>query len=634
MPKDSAPPFPYPYGHPRYPKDPEGNGSLRKLVHIWAERSELNRKKVLDFCRQDTLWFVNTFCWVFEPRGASGKVLPFLTWPIQDEVFQKLEYAIDHSRDFVAEKSRDMGMTWIFLTMFFKRWLLHSNESYGLISRNADLVDRTDKTDTLFWKISFLLSNLPLWMQPEYHRIRMQLTNRTNGSTIEGEATTANTFRGGRKTAIAADELAFFEDGDDVRAQRAIQHATRTGVYVSTPNGAAGAFYEIAHQISNVVKVVIDWKDHPSRRQGLYEIRNNQIQDLNPSNPLTDAQRKAMPEIHEMLQRRGYALDGTIRSPWYNNECLRPGASPRSIAQELDRDYVGSAFPYFPAYLREQLMAECVREPIVRGMISAEANSGFHFSKNPHGNLLLWTVLDERNMPPSDRRYAMGCDIAAGTAGSHSSNSAATVIDCLTKEQVASLVTNNMPPSKFAETCIAIAKMFHGAYVNFERNGLGQAFFRRMDELGYKNIYYQDQSHLSYKKKTEKPGWWSTDDLRLSALSALSAVMEMGELTPRDHDFVAELGEYRFHNGKVVHSRSLVTDDESSRGAAHGDRVISMAVAWMAVADRPQGKVASKRQNAPYGSMLQRMEEYERSLAVLEDPWDTDVVSEIEEKIW
>ena len=221
-----------------------------------------------------------------------------------------------------VEKSRDLGATWMFLTLYFYHWVFNPFSSFGLMSRNQDLVDKPGKKDTLMWKLDFLLrgeggkGGLPIWMRPKnVYRTNLLMENRDNGSTFEGSATTGDAFRGGRKTSIGMDEFASFSKGDDYEAQAATQHATDSRFFVSTPKGASGAYYDVMHEPSSMVKIILDWRSHPDRKLGLYQGKDGDLEILDKD--------YKFPEDYKHL------MDGKVRSPYYDAECASPGATPQ-----------------------------------------------------------------------------------------------------------------------------------------------------------------------------------------------------------------------------------------------------------------------------------------------------------------
>tara|TARA_R100001594_G_scaffold506_1_gene1947 strand:+ start:1500 stop:3332 length:1833 start_codon:yes stop_codon:yes gene_type:complete len=603
------------------PKTLKENLEYRRELISWADTSD-RRRSLWTACKQDILFFINAFCWLYEPRssrlrGTTSNVIPFLTYEYQDEAFLQMKEVLG-LQDIGVEKSRDLGATWMFLTLFFHGWMFEDFSSFGIMSRTADLVDKPGKKDTLFWKLDFLLhgegrkGGLPKWMRPKnVYRSMMLMENRDNGSTFEGATTTEDAFRGGRKKAIALDEFAAFPNGADYEAQSATQHATDCRVFVSTPKGSAGAYYDVMHTPSSMVKIIMDWKKHPDRSKGMYTTEGTELQ-------IIDKEYK-FPAGYD------YVFDGKVRSPYYDAECLRPGATPQSVAQELDRDYGGSDYQIFGKDLYEAGQKN-VMMPFVRGVFGYDSDTlDPIFDRSDDGPLRLWVHLDNNDRPTAAHsEYVIGCDISAGLGGSYTSNSVATVINAVSKTQVGEFATNTMRPGDFADYVVALCRFFHNAYLIWEYNGSpGGAFTKQVLDQKYPNIYFREVEHKNFKKKTKNPGWWSNERNKLAVLSSLAKAIKSEEFLLRSTDLLEECRQYVYKDGRVVHSRSVRTIDDSSKGQAHGDRVIAAALAWHAVKDRPSEPKEEYRSEIPIGSMAWRFKERESRMEKLyKDGWD------------
>ena len=603
------------------PKTLKENLEYRSDLLKWADT--LDKQRILyTACSEDILFFINAFCWLYEPRssrlvGTTSNVIPFITYDYQDTAFVQMDQVLG-GRDIGIEKSRDLGATWMFLTLFFYHWMFKPFSSFGIMSRTADLVDKPGKKDTLMWKLDFLLTGdgrvggLPPWMRPKnVYRSVMLMENRDNGSTFEGASTTEDAFRGGRKKAIGIDEFAAFPKGDDYKSLAAAQHATDCRIFVSTPKGASGAYYDVMHQPSNIEKIILDWKDHPDRRPGLYTSDEG---DLN-----------VIDEDYQFEEGYPFVLDGKTRSPYYDKECMRPGATPQSIAQELDRDYGGSEYQIFGKDLYDAARSSILR-PYGRGILYYDEETlDPDFNETEDGPLRLWCHRNANNEPLASGQYVVGCDIAAGLAGSYSSNSVAVVMDRVTNEQVAEYATNSLRPEVFADYVISLCRWYRSAYLIWEMNGApGGAFTRQVLDRAYPNIYYRNVENRAYKKKTKNPGWYSNEKNKLAVLSNLSNAIQSGEMTIRSDKLLDECRQYVYKDGKVVHSRSVKTQDDSSKGQAHGDRVRAAAICWHAVRERPPLPVDREfgEEEAPHGSIAWRLKERkQRRAAFYSDKW-------------
>jgi phage terminase large subunit len=186
------------------PKGMEENLNFRSTALEKAVTDPKTREALWIACSRDLLFYVNTFGWTYDPRKKNG-VLPFITYPFQDDAMLQIEECITTGKDLVIKKSRDMGASWMLLTVFEWFWHFKDGQSFLLVSRNEDYVDKTGNPKALFWKIDFTHKHLPNWMLPAITRTKLRLTNDDNGSTIDGESTTGDVARGDRRTAIGLD---------------------------------------------------------------------------------------------------------------------------------------------------------------------------------------------------------------------------------------------------------------------------------------------------------------------------------------------------------------------------------------------------------------------------------------------
>lgn len=80
-----------------------------------ARASAADQAALRRMCSEDILFYVNAFCWTYDPRRDDPTV-PFITYPFQDEVFADLDASIGR-RDICIKKSRDMGASWMLCTL-------------------------------------------------------------------------------------------------------------------------------------------------------------------------------------------------------------------------------------------------------------------------------------------------------------------------------------------------------------------------------------------------------------------------------------------------------------------------------------------------------------------------------------
>ena len=194
-------------------------------------------------------------CLTFDPRLEGNKRIPFITYPFQDKVLGILVDSIG-KEDIIIEKSRDMGATWLCLAVFLWRWQFWDGETFLLMSRKEDMVDKSGDPKTLMWKIDFMLEFQPSWLRPKYERRQLHLANLQNGSTIDGESTTGEASKGDRRTAIMVDEFASVDDASRPREGHKLLEATKDVTnsrwFVSTHNGVGTAFHDLCQRAEEV----------------------------------------------------------------------------------------------------------------------------------------------------------------------------------------------------------------------------------------------------------------------------------------------------------------------------------------------------------------------------------------------
>jgi len=555
----------------------------RRDMLALARKDVTHRSSLRKMCSEDLLFYINAFCWTYDPR-LENPMVPFLTYEFQDETLLDLNDAVG-KRDICIKKSRDMGASWMLCALFEWRWHFKHGQSFLLVSRNEDYVDKPGNSKSLFWKIDYLIRNQPGWLLPRYTRTALRLTNEENGSAIDGESTTGDVARGDRRTAIGMDEFAAFDVDAGYKALASTRDATKSRIFNSTPDGVGNAFYDVAH--SDAVKqVVLHWTKHPVKAQGLY-----------------------------------IGGDGKPKSPWYDAECKRC-IHPQEIAQELDIDFQGSDFQFFDPKEIDRLVMQCCRPPSFVGDLNFDpaTSQPKSFVQRPGGPLRLWCGVDASGQVAHDRGYVIGADISAGTG---SSNSVLSIADRNTGEKVGELVTPNLRPDELARYAVALCKWFHdaegnGAFIIWEAPGPGRNFGDVVIELGYRHVYWKTKEESIARNTVPVPGWWPVKDAKRAVFGDYRRALLDGRFINRSREAMSELREIVYTaNGSIEHSKATRTIDPSGARDNHGDRPTADALCCYALARRAPA-IALREDIVPEGSILARrklVEDKRRRLA-------------------
>lgn len=226
------------------------------------------QQRLENHCKDDVVFFINQLM-TFDPRTKS-KDVPFKLYPYQEEYAKELAHSIQEGEDFFAEKSRDMGVSWVTLAVFYWFWKYHSGYQFLLGSRKEEYVD--DWTlKSLFPKISYLIEHDPFPVKgfdQKKSRLYMKLIHPTNGSVIQGESANANFSRAGRYNAIFFDEFAFWPFAQS--SWESAGDATPCRIAVTTPSEQPS--YAKGLRNSGLIKVhTLHWKLHPLKDDAWYE---------------------------------------------------------------------------------------------------------------------------------------------------------------------------------------------------------------------------------------------------------------------------------------------------------------------------------------------------------------------------
>lgn len=245
------------------------------LAYRWeiinkAEKNSKFQDLLMLACKSSILFFCNTFCWSYDPRRQPYGKTPFVTYPFQDDVLTWLVWLIKYGQSGCIEKSRDMGASWqavvvaAWLSLFFEQ-----TSSLFMSMREDDVDDKTPE-GSLLGKVRFLLRNLPEWMRGGWEDGKqgvdtsMFIAFPGTGSNIKGILSRGTAGRSGRATVCFNDEFAYVEESGKVL--KALSELSNSKVYLSTPNGTDGAFYDMATDPATLKKT-LHWYLHPLKNE-------------------------------------------------------------------------------------------------------------------------------------------------------------------------------------------------------------------------------------------------------------------------------------------------------------------------------------------------------------------------------
>lgn len=628
-------------------KNPYMNMQFRKLCVGLGYESQEAAHELWMLCARDPLFFLNTFAYLLETRDkqdwitshqyGTNKVIPFITRGYQDKlVLDVLKYL--GRRDIVIPKSRETGISWMIGGALASwDWLFHDQTHIGFVSKDLLSANNPDDPDALFSKFEFLLKHLPFWIisPNDYDRNISKNTfkNLKNGSSLTAYPAKADFGRGGRKAWLFMDEFHFFEQGEDKAAMDSSVHVTPCRIFVSTANrdrGMSGSFYEAVSEAAekNGVMLVVDWKDDPDKRRGLYhaepiigtETYQLVIDDVEFWSEFANSDGRTYRHPLKEGENYQFILDERFRSLYYDDVWNRPGSTPQSVAAELDRNFGGATAQIFNPQLLQRAIAAAKPVKVGGDLLRDPENPDdwMFMQLAMGGQTSLWLELVEdstgRKVPPKSE-YVFGADISAGTGGEWSSYSALEGLDKITGEQVFEWRSNRMDPMQFAELAVWVCKWFYDAYLVPECNGpLGRLFINKAcRDLKYGNVYRRIKQNVAYKEPTELIGYLNMDR-GIELLKHMESEIRKGRVKANSLIALNECSRYFLKGGKLVHSAAETTEDGAAMGLAHGDAAIALGCAAFGIDDVPVTPDEEVKSEAPYQSFLWRRQQFEKIL--------------------
>lgn len=201
---------------------------------------------------------------------------------------------------------------------------------------------------------------------------------------------------------------------------------------------------------------------------------------------------------------------------WY--EEMAKNLGPRRTAQEIDGDFLTSGNSVFD--LRD---IRAIEEELSEANSEISLNGSLYIHKQP-----------EKGM-----RFKIGSDVSTGRAKDYS---AFTILNKDGEEY--GCYKAKIAPSKLADLLMKVGKQFNMAEIAPETNDIGLAVTSKIQDSGYRNLYYSEQmlrkKGKSKHEKVEVPGWLTTTKNRGIIINGLEEDIRNGNIITKDPFFVSE----------------------------------------------------------------------------------------------
>jgi len=252
------------------------------LLRAIAVESKLAAIEVIR-CKRDILYWFDHYAITYDPRinPATGKpigIIPFELYEFQREAVLEVYAAICEGHDLIIDKSRDMGITWVVISVYVYCFLFMADFQGRVGSRNVNEVDKPEDIGTLFGKMRIQFRKQPNFLKPvgyneKRHSTFCRMFNPATLATIIGETANPSFGRSARNTSALFDEMAFWENDD--RAWESCGQTTPCRLGISTPNGMQNRFGKMANRkIPDCPKkLTYHWTLHPLHNDEWYEFQ-------------------------------------------------------------------------------------------------------------------------------------------------------------------------------------------------------------------------------------------------------------------------------------------------------------------------------------------------------------------------
>ena len=419
-------------------------------------------------CMRDTPYALKTYLQTYD--NTVSKYVPLELFP--DQISLLTDY--ENFNENIALKYRQAGVSTVTAAWASKIISFAKKEKPEKV---LIIANKLDTSQEMANKIRAFVGQWPQWVGIDFAKEKdsQKHFKLTNGCEVKAVATSKDALRGFTPTILIFDEAAFIEADNDFWA--ACMASLSTGgkvIVVSTPNGYDAIYYEIYDQaLRNMNDFKISemfWFRDPRYTKDLYLVKTNDI-------------------IHYLLNKEEYPTDDIISwekipflkrdytdlkiimdsgykpsSSWFEGMVKKLKYDKRKVSQELECNFLGSGDNVFDSTLLLKIRENYIREPQ---------------NKMMGNSLWIWKE------PVIGNKYVMGVDVSRGDSEDFSSFK---IIDFDTIEQVAEYV-GKLPPDTMAEVCYKWANMYSCFVVIDITGGMGVSTARKMQELGYKNLY-------------------------------------------------------------------------------------------------------------------------------------------------
>jgi hypothetical protein len=503
-------------------------------------------------CVNNTPYALKSYLQTYD--NTQSKYVPLELF--NDQVTLVRDY--DECDENIALKYRQAGVSTVTSAWASKRLVFAKKEKPEKI---LIIANKMDTAVEMANKVRAFVDQWPKWMGVGFsvEKNSQRHFKLTNGCEVKAVATSKDALRGYTPTILIFDEAAYINADEDFWS--ACMASLSTGgkvIVISTPNGFDPIYYSI---YSQSVKGMNDfritemyWFRDPRYSKDLKLIKCNDIVHymLNRADYKDDeitvdygnikVSDRNFEEIKQKIENGGYKA----YSSWFEAMAKKLKFDRRKISQELECNFLGSGDNVIPPETMKSIKDNHIKEP---------------------ENKFMGGVLWQWKEPVAGHKYIMGIDVSRGDSEDFTTF---TIIDFDEREQVLEYIAK-VPPDVVAEIAYKWATMYNAFIVTDITGGMGVATSRKLQELGYKNLYVDgvnpaDKWKWDPKSQDKIPGInFNSKRVQIVASFEESLRHNFGVRSQRLYN---ELNTFVYVNGRPDHQKGQ-----------HDDLIMSMAMA-------------------------------------------------------
>lgn len=498
--------------------------------------------------------------------ASKGYSHGFKIFPRQKEFLKSL----GANENTIAIKHRQAGITTITSAWITAQIAFASKDHPETI---LCIGNKMDLAEQLVEKIKAFLVQVPRWYWGEDFEklsdkefLKTLFVKQTkdhielcNGCKVYARSSGENSSRGISAVSILVfDEAGFIENGTSVYASAVASSSTvknRKIIMISTPNGKDALYYNTYQQAlakeNNYNAVEFRWFQDPRFNKNLIWRRKNSENKEEIFREKTidiDGSINYDEEHWKQMEKDGWSPS----SPWYESMKQTFNNDSVKIAQELDVSFLGSANNVVPQDAIEMQRNLNVRNPLTDFTDPLEEGTWF------------W------KRPINGHRYLMAIDCARGDGADRT---AIEMIDIDGTDDTEMPILEQVmeyygkkPADLVGELAYRYGNLYNSAFCVIDCiGGVGDPTALKLRAMGYKNLYYDDNTLKDYTRDNivngltpidngRLPGFHSSS-VRFQMLSKFASMVRMNEFKIRSVRVINELETWIFkkETGRMDH---------------------------------------------------------------------------------